>query len=195
MKTWSNLLATALLGLASHAATAALDIGESAPKFTAQAAVAGQVVSFSLAENLGRGPVVVYFFPASFSEGCSMEAHEFAEAIDGFKALGATVIGVSRDDIETQKKFSASVCQGKFAVASDADQSIMKSYDAVLASRPDYANRVSYVIAPDGKIIYQYTSLNPAKHVANTLNAIKSWRATVPAKSTNVSAVSTGSPK
>ena len=143
--------------------------------------MAGQVVSFSLAEQLGRGPVVVYFFPASFSEGCSMEAHEFAEAIDGFKAAGATVIGVSRDDIETQKKFSASVCQGKFAVASDADQSIMKSYDAVLTSRPEYANRVSYVIAPDGRIIYQYTSLNPAKHVTNTLNAIKNWQKTVSA--------------
>ena len=178
MKTWSGLVTSAVLGLAGHCATAALDIGESAPKFTAQAAVAGQVVSFSLAEQLGRGPVVVYFFPASFSEGCSMEAHEFAEAIDGFKAAGATVIGVSRDDIETQKKFSASVCQGKFAVASDADQSIMKSYDAVLTSRPEFANRVSYVIAPDGKIIYQYTSLNPAKHVANTLNAIKTWQKT-----------------
>ena len=96
--------------------------------------------------------------------------------MEGFKAAGATVIGVSRDDIETQKKFSSSVCQGKFPVAADADQSIMKSYDAVLASRPDYANRVSYVVTPDGKILYQYTSLNPAKHVANTLNAIQTWR-------------------
>ncbi len=71
----------------------------------------------------------------------------------------------------------------------------MMSYDAVLASRPEFANRVSYVIAPDGKIIYQYTSLNPAKHVANTLNAIKSWQATMPGKSTNVSSVSSSSPK
>jgi peroxiredoxin len=184
MKTWSNLLATALLGLASHCATAALDIGESAPKFTAQAAVAGQVVTFSLAEQLGHGPVVVYFFPAAFSEGCSIEAHEFAEAIEGFRAAGATVIGVSRDDIETQKKFSASVCQGKFAVAADVDQSIMKAYDAILASRPEFANRVSYVVAPDGKIIYQYTSLNPAKHVTNTLNAIKFWQKTASVEKT-----------
>jgi peroxiredoxin len=176
MKTWSQLLAAIVMGMASHCATAALDIGETAPKFTAQAAVAGQVINYSLAEQLGSGPVVVYFFPAAFSEGCSLEAHEFAEAMEGFKAAGATVIGVSRDDIETQKKFSSSVCQGKFPVAADADQSIMKSYDAVLASRPDYANRVSYVVTPDGKILYQYTSLNPAKHVANTLNAIQTWR-------------------
>ena len=104
-----------------------------------------------------------------------MEAHDFAEALEDYKALGATVIGISRDDIETQKKFSVQECRGKFPVASDADQTIMKAYDAVLFFRSDYANRVSYVIAPNGKIIYQYSSLNPVKHVANTLTALKSW--------------------
>lgn len=120
--------------------------------------------------------MVLNFFPLAFSEGCSIEAHNFAEAIEQYGALGATVIGVSRDDIETQKKFSVSECRGKFAVASDVDQSIMKSYDAVLFFRSDYANRVSFVISPAGKVIYQYNSLNPAKHVSNTLNALKSWR-------------------
>jgi peroxiredoxin len=85
---------------------------------------------------------------------------------------------VSRDDLDTQKKFSVQECRGKFPVASDADQSIMKAYDAVLHYRPDYANRVSYVIAPNGKIIYQYTSLNPMKHVSNTLAALRTWAKT-----------------
>ena len=137
--------------------------------------MAGDVIRYSLTDELKKGPVVLYFFPQAFSAGCSIEAHNFAEALDEYRSLGASVIGVSRDDIDTQKKFSVSECRGKFAVASDADQSIMKSYDAVLFFRSDYANRVSFVISPNGKVIYQYSSLNPAKHVANTMKALKSW--------------------
>ena len=137
--------------------------------------MAGDVFEFNLADELRKGPVVLYFFPVAFSTGCTIEAHDFAEAVDEYKKLGATVIGVSRDDIETQRKFSATECRGKFAVASDPDQTIMKSYDAVLALKPDYANRVSYVISPEGMVVYQYTSLNPNKHVQKTLNALREW--------------------
>lgn len=178
MNAWSKWAPAMVLAAASAAVHAALDIGESAPQFTAQAALAGNVIRYSLGEELKKGPVVLYFFPQAFSAGCSIEAHNFAEALDEYRALGASVIGVSRDDIETQKKFSVSECRGKFAVASDSDQSIMKSYDAVLFYRSDYANRVSFVIAPNGKVIYQYSSLNPAKHVANTMNALKTWAKT-----------------
>jgi peroxiredoxin len=169
-------------GLVGVNAIAALDIGEDAPKFTASASIAGQLLNYSLDEELRKGPVVVYFFPSSFSIGCSIEAHNFAEAIDQFKVSGATVLGISRDDIDTQKKFSLLACMGKFAVAADPDLAIAKSYDAVMTTRPDYANRISYVIAPNGKIIYQYTSLNPTKHVENTLNAVKEWQKQAEAK-------------
>jgi peroxiredoxin len=54
----------------------------------------------------------------------------------------------------------------------------MKSYDAVMALKPDYANRVSYVIAPNGKAIYNYQSLNPSRHVEKTLAALKEWSQT-----------------
>jgi peroxiredoxin Q/BCP len=101
------------------------------------------------------------YAPAGFTKGCTVEAHEFAEATDKFKALGATVIGVSHDPIDTLNKFSVSECRNKFAVASDADESITKAYDAVLAAKPEYANRTSYVIAPTGKIIYEYTAMDP----------------------------------
>ena len=77
--------------------------------------------------------MVLYFYPAAFTEGCTIEAHDFAEATEKYKALGATVIGVSHDNIETLNRFSVSECRGKFAVAADTDQAIMKSYDAVLA--------------------------------------------------------------
>ena len=164
-----------LLISATTPSYAALDVGEAAPNFTVQAALGGKVFRFTLADSLAKGPVVLYFFPAAFSVGCSLEAHEFAEAIGKFEALGATVIGVSSDDIDTLSKFSVQACQGKFPVASDNTQAIMKSYDAVMALRPDYANRISYVISPNGKVLYNYQSLNPSRHVEKTLSALKEY--------------------
>jgi peroxiredoxin len=164
-----------LLAAISPPVRAALDIGDRAPDFTAEAALGGSVYRYSLTESLKRGPVVLYFFPAAFSEGCSTEAHYFAEAVGEFKSLGASVVGVSADDIETLTKFSVQACQSRFPVASDQNQSVMKSFDAVMQTRPEYANRISYVIAPDGKIVYEYMSLNPTKHVEKALQAIKGW--------------------
>jgi thioredoxin-dependent peroxiredoxin len=154
---------------------AALKPGAKAPDFTTQATLAGKPFTFSLAAALKQGPVVLYFYPAAFTPGCTVEAHEFAEATDKFKAMGATVIGVSHDPIDTLNKFSVSECRNKFAVASDADLKITKAYDARLLIT-SYSNRTSYVIAPDGKIIYEYSALNPDKHVENTLAAVTRWR-------------------
>jgi peroxiredoxin Q/BCP len=156
---------------------AALAPGAQAPDFTTQATLAGKPFSFSLANALKSGPVVLYFYPAAFTKGCTIEAHNFAEATDKFKALGATVIGVSHDSIDTLNKFSVSDCRNKFAVASDGDQKITKAYDAVLAIKPEYANRTSYVIAPTGKIIYEYTAMDPDGHVEKTMAAVEKWKA------------------
>ena len=163
------------LAAAAWPAHATLDIGEPAPAFVTPAAIGGKVFQFSMQEALAKGPVVVYFFPAAFSEGCSIEAHTFAESIGKFEALKTTVIGVSGDDIQTLTKFSVQECQNKFAVGSDDSKKIMNSYDAVMALLPQYANRVSYLIAPDGKIVYQYKSLNPYNHVTKVLGALTEW--------------------
>ena len=165
-----------LLTLAAPA-RAALDIGERAPTFVAPASVGGKVYEFSLADSLKKGPVVLYFFPAAYSEGCSLEAHNFAEAMSDFAALGASVVGVSGDDIETLSKFSTQACQSRFPVVSDQTQAVMKSYDAVMQTRPEYANRTSYVIAPDGSIVSHYMNLNPNKHVEKMLDALRQWSA------------------
>src|SRR3974377_994708 len=111
---------------------AALPDGAKAPDFTTQATLAGKEFKFSLADALKKGPVVLYFYPAAFTPGCTGEAHLFAEATDQFKALGATVIGVSHDPIDKLDKFSVSECRNKFAVASDADGSILEAYSSVL---------------------------------------------------------------
>jgi thioredoxin-dependent peroxiredoxin len=164
-----------LMAAAALPAYAALDVGATAPPFTLPATLGGKEFTFSLADALKTGPVVLYFYPAAFTKGCTIEAHDFAAAIDQFKALGATVIGVSHDDIATLDKFSVSECQSKFPVAADTDLSIAKSYRATLALVP-YDSRTSYVIAPDGKIIYTFTDLSPDQHVANTMHAVEAWR-------------------
>ncbi len=169
------VLAFWLTAMPAMPAHAALNIGDHAPDFTTLASLGGQVFKFSLSAALKKGPVVLYFYPAAFTKGCTIEAHDFAEAVDQYRALGATVIGVSHDPIETLNKFSVSECRSKFAVAADSDQSIMKSYDAVLAVMTKYASRTSYVIAPNGTIIYSYTDLQPDKHVENTLAALRKW--------------------
>src|ERR1700740_2285357 len=171
-----RLLVCAVTVLAALPALASLPNGTRAPDINTQATLAGKEFKFSLAAALKKGPVVLYFYPAAFTPGCTTEAHLFAEATPQFQALGATVIGVSHDPIEKLDKFSVSECRNKFAVASDADGSIMKAYDSVLPDHPEYANRTSYVIAPTGVIIYSYTAMNPDKHVENTMAAVRKWQ-------------------
>ncbi|NKJ47651.1 peroxiredoxin [Burkholderia sp. SG-MS1] len=159
----------------SSSACATLKPGDTAPPFTAEASLGGKAYTYSLADELKKGPVVLYFYPAAFTKGCTIEAHEFADAVDEYKKYGATVIGVSHDNIDTLTKFSVSECRSKFPVAADADSKVIGAYDAGMPMHSSMANRVSYVIAPDGKIIYEYTSLSPEKHVENTLKAVKDW--------------------
>ena len=173
----NRFLARAVLALLlAGPAHAALDIGDRAPDFTTDAALGGKVYKYSLADSLKRGPVVLYFFSAAYSDGCSLEAHQFAEAVGQFEALGASVVGVSRDDIETLIKFSVHSCQSRFPVASDEAGTVVKAFDAVMQTRPEFANRISYVIAPDGQVVYHYMSLNPGKHVERMLGALQAWK-------------------
>ena len=165
-----------LVALATAPALAALTNGAKAPDFTLQATQGGKVFTFSLADALKKGPVVLYFYPAAFTKGCTIEAHNFADAMGDFAKYHATVIGVSHDPLDTLQKFSTSECRSKFAVAADTeDQSVEKMYDAVLVSDkwPGHANRTSYVIARDGTVAYSYTNLDPTDHVKNLLDALK----------------------
>lgn len=170
-------IAAALLAVAVAApALADLKPGAPAPSFQVPASLAGKDYAFSLDEALKQGPVVVYFYPKAFTKGCTVEAHQFAAAMEQFKALDASVIGLSHDDLGTLHKFSESECGGKFPVGSDADRKVMKAYDAQMPV-VGMASRTSYVITPDHKIYYAYSAMSPGEHVTNTLNAIKQWKA------------------
>ncbi|WP_404335956.1 peroxiredoxin [Sphingomonas sp. MMS12-HWE2-04] len=174
------LLASLALSLAAPAG-AALAPGAKAPDFSASGAIAGKPVTLSLKAALKKGPVVLYFFPAAFTSGCNAEAHAFAEALPDFTAAGATVIGMTAGNVDQLQKFSSEHCAGKFAVAAASPQ-IVKGYDVIL-KRPDgsvakVTSRTSYVIAPDGRILFAHDDMSPADHVRLTLAAVQKYKAT-----------------
>ncbi|MGE4322247.1 MAG: peroxiredoxin [Sphingobium sp.] len=169
------MIAAALLaGAALPApAAAALAVGAKAPDFTTRGALAGKPFTLTLAHQLKRGPVVLYFFPKAFTEGCSAEARAFAENIDRFRKAGASVIGMSADPLTDLVDFSTKECGGKFPVAS-AGPSIIAGYDVAWDKRPGMTDRTSYVIAPTGRIVFVHSDLNYRDHVQSTLAIVES---------------------
>ena len=174
------------------AQSVALAKGDAAPVFTAQASLAGSAFDFSLKDALAKGPVVVYFYPSAYTGGCDAEAHAFAELKDKFTAAGATIIGVSADDIQRLNKFSSdpNYCAGKFPVASDADGKIAASYGLTMSPgklgikdvlgqdlNHGFIARTTFVIGKDGKIIAVYSSntdhISPPDHVDKSLAIVK----------------------
>ena len=90
-----------------------------------------------------------------------------------FAREGATVVGISHDDIDTLKKFSTEACRDQFAVVSDPDAKTIRAYDATHAARPSMADRISYVIGIDGKVVFAHEGSDPTAHVEKTLAAVK----------------------
>ena len=169
-------------------AFAALQAGDDAPIFDAQASLAGETFDFSLGDALESGPVVVYFYPSAYTRGCNIQAREFADHMEEFDAAGASVIGVSLDSIERLNDFSADpeYCAGKLAVASDATGAIAASYDLnVREGRAgatdtrgveighDFVERTTFIVTPDGKVAETISDLSPAENVLESLEAIK----------------------
>ncbi len=167
------LALSALLACSTGMAHAALKPGDAAPAFTTQGAQAGKAFTFDISAALKKGPVVLYFFPKAFTQGCTLEAHAFAEATPQFNKMGATVVGISHDDIDTLKKFSTEACRDQFAVVSDPDAKTIRAYDATHAARPNMADRISYVIGTDGKVVFAHEGSDPVAHVEKTLAAVK----------------------
>jgi peroxiredoxin len=181
---FAGLLSCAL----TSPAMAALPAGDVAPDFQAQASLAGNPFNFTLKEALKKGAVVVYFYPSAYTGGCNIQAHEFAANHDKFTAAGASVIGVSLDDISRLNAFSADpkYCACKVAVAADVDGKIAKAYDLTVrpaaAGKKDtqgaeiqhgFVERTTFVIASDGKIAATLTGLSPAENVAKALAVVE----------------------
>jgi peroxiredoxin Q/BCP len=156
-------------------ASAALKVGDKAPDFTSTGAVGGKEFKIHLADQLKKGPVVLYFFPKAFTSGCTAEAHAFSESIGDFKKAGAQVIGMSADDLKTLHDFSTKECRSAFPVAT-ATPKTQKAYDVAWAAHPGITTRTSYVIAKTGKIVMVHDDLDFSQHVAKTLAAVKALR-------------------
>ena len=174
-----RVVALVLAATLALPAFAALKPGAKAPMFTAPAFLAGKAFTFDLAAALKKGPVVVYFFPAAFTAGCNVEAAAFSQAIDKFKAQGASVVGVTAGNTDRLAEFSKDTekCAGKFPVAADAGAKIAKSFDATMTLKPDLASRTSYVIAQDGSIAFVHDAMSPNLHVKQTLAAVTALKA------------------
>lgn len=168
-----------LFALALPAASQAeLPVGAVAPNFATQAALAGKDYAFNLRSALRKGPVVLYFYPKAFTQGCTLETRAFAESHDQFAAAGATVIGMSADDLDTLRRFSTEECRGKFAVGV-ATPDIIQAYDVALQRQgmpAGMADRVSYVIGQDGRIRFVHSDLDYRDHVRLTLEAVRALK-------------------
>jgi peroxiredoxin Q/BCP len=181
-----------LITVSGSAQSTRLSKGAAAPVFNAQASLAGSEFDFSLKQALVKGPVVVYFYPSAYTGGCDAEAHAFAELKDKFTAAGATIIGVSADDIKRLNAFSSdpNYCAGKFPVASDSDGKIAASYGLTMGAAKSgikdvrgqelthgFIPRTTFVINKDGKIAAVFSSeadhISPADHVEKALAAVK----------------------
>jgi thioredoxin-dependent peroxiredoxin len=168
------LFALATVSLAVPA-IAALKVGDKAPDFTTTGAVGGKEFKLHLAQQLKKGPVVLYFFPKAFTSGCTAEAHAFSETIGDFKKAGAQVIGMSADNIATLKDFSVKECRSAFPVAT-ATPATQKAYDVAWAAHPGITTRTSYVIDKGGKVVMVHDDLDFSQHVAKTLAAVRSLK-------------------
>ena len=175
----------------TFSAFAALDVGDFAPIFEAKASLAGKSFNFSLQKTLNKGPVVVYFYPSAYTQGCNIQAHEFAENMDKFDAARASVIGVSLDSIERLSDFSADAdyCAGKLVVASDETGNIARSYgleveDAYVGFKDTrgveighgFAERTTFIITQDGKIAEVIGGISPKRNVHKSLEAIQKFQ-------------------
>ena len=168
------LLALALAAIAQPAA-AVLPVGAAAPNFTTTGVLDGKAFRLNLREELGRGPVVLYFYPKAFTKGCTLEARAFSEAMPKFRAAGAKVIGVSADDVPTLRRFSVKECNGKFPVAA-ATPAMIRAYDVampVVNRVSPMTNRTSYVIDRRGRIRFVHSDLDWSQHVKKTLAAVR----------------------
>jgi peroxiredoxin len=187
-----RVLLTCLISTAiCFPALAALKDGDSAPDFTAQASLAGKEFKFSLKESLKKGPVVVYFYPSAYTQGCNVQARTFSVNQEKFAAAGASIVGVSLDSIQRLNQFSADpeYCAGKFPVASDANGSIAKSYDLSVkqiagikdtkGNEVDHglAERTTFVVTPDGKIAATIGGMTPTENVMKALEAVQQLKA------------------
>lgn len=163
--TLKNLLTTTLFCaavLAAHAAETP-KVGDKAPDFAAQDQD-GKTVRLS--DFAGKQTVLLYFYPKDQTPGCTKEACGFRDRMDELKKKQVTVLGVSKDDAASHKKFIAKE-NLNFTLLADTDGKLTEAYGAKMKDR-DLSRRVSFIIDKSGRIVHVTDSASADKHLAET---------------------------
>jgi thioredoxin-dependent peroxiredoxin len=143
-------------------------VGQMAPSFTLPSETGIDVSLDSL-----RGQwVVLYFYPADMTPGCTIEAHNFEQDLARYQSLNAQIVGISVQSVESHKKFCAK--DGlTFTLLADTGKKVVAEY----GSLGDYlgykiAKRNTFLINPNGKIVKVWTKVDPAHHSQQILAAL-----------------------
>lgn len=157
----------------------ALQVGDPAPDFSLPDQ-SGRSVHF--ADLLGKGAIVLFFYPKDYSAGCTAEACAFRDSYEAFTEAGATVIGISADSAESHQGF-ATRHRLPFILLSDEDGSVQKLY-SVEKSFGLLRARTTFIIDREGIVRHVFSSqLNIQKHVNDALDIVQALLAEPKAES------------
>ncbi|MFC6592724.1 peroxiredoxin [Deinococcus lacus] len=147
-----------------------LPLNQPAPDFSG---VSDDGTRISLQDLRGKW-VVLYFYPKANSYGCSIEAQKFEASLPEFEALGAQVIGISTDSEAGQAAFREK-CHLSYPLLPDPDHKICEAYGVMggLTSLMGVSNRASFVIDPEGKLVYELRNMLHTVHVPGALAELK----------------------
>lgn len=152
--------------------TKRISVGDAAPEFTLPSQT-GELVK--LGDIIGKKEVVLYFYPKDNTPGCTTEARSFRDSYDIFKQMGAEVIGVSSDSVDSHRDF-ATKCDLPFTILSDAEGEVRRLY-GVPSTFGLLPGRVTYIIDTKGIVRHVFSSqTNPTKHVDEAVRVLKSIR-------------------
>ena len=131
--------------------------------------------TFDLASQRGKH-VVIYFYPKDSTPGCTTEGLEFNALLPQFQALGASVLGVSRDSVKSHDNFCAR--QGfDFALVSDADEALCRAFD-VIHEKNMYGRKVlgvvrsTFLVSPESRIVREWRAVKVPGHAQSVLDAL-----------------------
>lgn len=130
---------------------------------------------FYIASVLKKKVLVIYFYPKDDTPGCTKQACFFRDRYEEFKGMGAEVIGISGDNIESHHKF-ASEYKLPFTLLSDKDKSLRKLFGVPTNLLGLIPGRVTYVVDKEGIVRMVYDSMDAENHFPKVLEAIKKWQ-------------------
>ena len=145
-----------------------VNVGDKAPNFEGPTGDGGNL---GLKDFLGKKNVVLYFYPKDDTPGCTKEACSFRDNLSSIRSMGAEIVGVSVDSVESHKKFSTKY-NLPFKLISDSGKQIAKAY-GVLRDTGTSTNRVTFIIDRTGKIAKIFPKVDVTQHTAEVVAALK----------------------